>query len=180
MINIIKIKDNILELSENNENIKLIYINSDLEEEYLEFSMKFNKDSEIEFKIIKDSDEYILYILNDYQFYEYDEILRINSNYFSNDDIIIQFFERYQKYLDLDDKYYDKFYNKFDEFRKSMNHELRNLKIFYHNENILIQSEFDIFFSINSFIFEYDFENYIDLFILSIYSYLLNIKDRIF
>lgn len=65
-------------------------------------------------------------------------------------------------------------------FRESMNYELKNLKIFYHNENILIEDEFDILFSINSFIFEDDYENYIDLFILSIYSYLLNIKDRIF
>ena len=180
MMNIIKIYKDILELSENNENIKLIYINSDLENEFLDFIMIFNEKYEKIFKIEKDSKYYIFSEYESEDLFDYFEIFRINSNYISNDDIIIEFIERYLKYISSKYRNSEKFENRFDKFRKSLENELNNLKIEYHNEFIQIIFDNELIFQINEFIFEDDYEIYIDLIILSIYSYLLNIKDRIF
>ena len=180
MINIIKIYKDILELSENNENIKLIYINSDLENEFLDFIMIFNEKYEKIFKIQKDSKYYIFSEYESEDLFDYFEIFRINSNYISIDDIIIEFIERYLKYISSKYRNSEKYENRFDKFRKSLENELNNLKIEYHNEFIQIIFDNELIFQINEFIFEDDYEIYIDLIILSIYSYLLNIKDRIF
>lgn len=180
MMNIIKIYKDILELSENNENIELIYFNSDLENEFLDFIMIFNKKYEKIFKIEKDSKYYIFSEYESEDLFDYFEIFRINSNYISNDDIIIEFIERYQKFTSSKYRNSEKYENRFDKFRKSLENELRNLKIEFHNEFIQIIFDNELIFQINEFIFEDDYEIYIDLIILSIYSYLLNIKDRIF
>ena len=180
MMNIMKIYKDILELSENNENIRLIYINSDSENEFLDFIMIFNEKYEKIFKISKDSKYYIFSEYESEDLFDYFEIFRINSNYISNNDIIIEFIERYLKFISSKYRNSEKYENRFDKFRKSLENELRNLKIEYHNEFIQIIFDNELIFQINEFIFEDDYEIYIDLIILSIYSYLLNIKDRIF
>lgn len=180
MINIIKIYKDILELSENNDNIELIYFNSDLEEEYLEFSMISDLFLDNNFKIYKDSKYYIFSQFISEDLNDYFEIFRINSNYISNNDIIIEFLNKYLKYISSKYRNSEKYENRFNKFRKSLENELNNLKIEYHNEFIQIIFDNELIFQINEFIFEDDYEIYIDLIILSIYSYLLNIKDRIF
>jgi len=180
MNNILKIYNDILKLSENNENIELIYFNSNLEKEILDFILIFNKKYEKIFRIEKDSKYYIFSEYESEDLFDYFEIFRINSNYISNDDIIIEFIEKYLKFESSKYRNSEKYENRFDKFRKSLENELINLKIEYHNEFIQIIFDNELIFQINEFIFEDDYEIYIDLIILSIYSYLLNIKDRIF
>lgn len=180
MINLHSIYLDLIKLSENNENIDLIYINSDLENEFLDFIMIFNEKYEKIFKIQKDSKYYIFSEYESEDLFDYFEIFRINSNYISNDDIIIEFIRRYLKYIKSRYINSEKYNDRFEKFRKSLEKELNNLKIEYHNEFIQIIFNNELIFQINEFIFEDNYENYIDLIILSIYYYLINIKDRIF
>lgn len=180
MINIHTIYLNLMKLSENYPDYEISIDNYDSDEEFIEFSMISDSFLDYQFKIDKDSEYYIISQFISDDLYEYLEIFRINSNYISNDDIILEFIKRYLKYTKSIYMNSEKYRDRFEKFRKSLENELNNLKIEYHNEFIQIIFNNELIFQINEFIFEDDYENYIDLSILSIYYYLINIKDRIF
>lgn len=180
MINIHTIYLNLMKLSENYPDYEISIDNYNSDEEFIEFSMISDSFLDYQFKIDKDSEYYIISQFISDDLYEYLEIFRINSNYISNDDIIIEFIKKYLKYIKSIYINSEKYRERFEKFRKSLENELNNLKIEYHNEFIQIIFNNELIFQINEFIFEDDYENYIDLIILSIYYYIINIKDRIF
>lgn len=180
MINLHSIYLDLIKFSDDYQNYEISIDNYDSDEEFIEFSMISDSFLDYQFKIHKESEYYIISQFISDDLYEYLEIFRINSNYLSNDDIILEFLKRYIKYIQSIYMNSEKYNERFEKFRKSLENELNNLKIEYHNEFIQIIFNNELIFQINEFIFEDDYENYIDLSILSIYYYLINIKDRIF